>query len=278
MNILFQRYLRLLGFEHPPTGLEGLRQLVRAHIVRVPFENVSKLLLFDREGRGRLNTIDEFLNGIEQQDLGGTCYTSNPFFCELLHELGYEAELRSANMNTPNVHSSIRLALDGLEYHIDVGNAAPFLEPVPLDRLPYEFARGEMKWVFDRAEDNRLRCDVLQNGERIYSYTVNHAAQSHEFFQEIIIDSFQRGRTFMSLLRLVRIFPEHTVELMNRSLKVHRGQATTETTINSMDELRHVVDTLFLMPRCPVEKAVEILERINEMKFFGATQERSLYA
>jgi len=65
---------------------------------------------------------------------------------------------------------------------------------------------------------------------------------------------------------------------MNRSLKVHRGQATTETTINSMDELRHVVDTLFLMPRCPVEKAVEILERINEMKFFGATQERSLYA
>src|SRR5512140_122967 len=158
MKTAFQRYLALLGIETRPEGLDGLRPLVRAHIMRVPFENVSKLLLFDREGRGRMNTIEEFLDGIEHHDLGGTCYTSNPFFCQLLNELGYRAELRSADMNTPNVHSSIRVLLDGHEYHVDVGNAAPFLSPVALDEFPYQVSRGEMRWVFDRAEDGRVRC------------------------------------------------------------------------------------------------------------------------
>jgi arylamine N-acetyltransferase len=82
----------------------------------------------------------------------------------------------------------------------------------------------------------------------------------------------------MSLLRIVRIFPEHTVELKNRTLRVHRGTSTTETTLNSLEELRCAVDTQFLLPRCPVQRAVEILERTNGIEFFGAQKERSLYA
>jgi arylamine N-acetyltransferase len=274
----FQRYLRLLGFESQPEGLDGLGRLVRAHLLRVPFENVSKLLLFDREGTGRLNTLDEFLDGVEHQDLGGTCYTSNPFLTELLRELGYEADLHSADMNTPNVHSCIRVRVNGRAYHVDVGNAAPFLEPFPLDALPYEFLRGEMKWIFDQGEDRRLRCRVFSRGEHVHGYTANESPCTHEDFREVVLDSFQPGRTFMGLLRIVRIFPEHTVELKNRTLRLHRGTTTTEATLNSLAELRHAVDTQFLMPRCPVERAVEILERINGIEFFGAQQEQSLYA
>jgi N-hydroxyarylamine O-acetyltransferase len=273
----FNRHLRLLGFDSPPAGLDGLRQLVRAHLLRVPFENVSKLLLFDHEGTGRLNTLDEFLDGIEHHDLGGTCYKSNPFLAQLLRELGYEADLHSADMNNPNVHSCIRVRLNGRAYHVDVGNAAPFLEPFPLDALPYEFVRGEMKWVFDRAEDSRVRCKLFSGGEHVHGYMANESPCTHEDFREVILDSFQRGRTFTSLLRIVRIFPEHTVELKNRTLRVHRGTSTTETTLNDMKELRHAVDTQFLLPRCPIEKAVEILERFNGIEFFGAPQERSLY-
>src|SRR3954462_2304748 len=145
MQAAFQRYLQILGFDRAPTGISGLHDLVRAHILKVPFENVSKLLLFDREGSGRLNTIEEFLDGIEHHDLGGTCYTSNPFFTELLRHLGYEADLHSADMNVPNVHSCIRVRVDGRSYHVDVGNAAPFLDPIPLDALPYKIQRGEMR-------------------------------------------------------------------------------------------------------------------------------------
>jgi arylamine N-acetyltransferase len=181
-------------------------------------------------------------------------------------------------MNTPNVHSCIRVRVNGRAYHVDVGNAAPFLEPFPLDELPHKFVRGEMNWVFDRAADGRLRCTVFSGTEAVHGYIANEQPRSHEDFRAIILDSFQPGRTFMSLLRLVRIFPEHTVELKNRTLRVHRGLTTTETTINSKEELRRAVNEQFLMPRCPVEQAVEILERIHSVDFFSTQEERSLYA
>ncbi len=278
MRESFRRYLRLLGFDQPPSGLSGLQQLTRAHLFHVPFENISKLLLFDREGAGCPFGLAEYLDGIEHHDLGGTCYSANPFFAELLRELGYDADLLSADMNTPHVHSCIRVRLDGRAYHVDVGNAAPFLEPFPIDALPHEFSRGEMKWIFDLAGDGRLRCLLFSRGEHVHGYVVNEGPRSLEDFRSIIVDSFQPGRTFMSLLRIVRIFPEHTVELLNRTVKVHCGPTTMQTTINSMEELRRVVDEQFLMPRCPVEKAVQILERTNRIEFFGAQQERSLYA
>ena len=124
-NSSTKRYLRLLGIRDFPVGLEGLRQLVRAHLVRVPFENVSKLLLFAREGAGRPITLAQFLDGIEHEDLGGTCYSSNPFLAELLAALGYECTLLGADMSAPDVHTSIRVRLDGHDYHVDAGPRPP---------------------------------------------------------------------------------------------------------------------------------------------------------
>lgn len=93
----FQRYLRLLGIEGHPSGLEGLRTLVRRHLSVVPFENVSKLLLSGRERSGHITSLREFPDGIEFSDLGGTCYTNNPFLTDLLRALGYDAELLGAD-------------------------------------------------------------------------------------------------------------------------------------------------------------------------------------
>src|ERR1035438_3528771 len=101
----FQRYLRLLGIVGRPSGLDGLRTLVRWHLAAVPFENISKLLLVDRERTGRVTTLTEFLDGIEYSDLGGTCYTNNPYLTELLRDLGYDADLLGADMGHPNVRS-----------------------------------------------------------------------------------------------------------------------------------------------------------------------------
>lgn len=78
------RYLRLLGIQGTPEGIAGLREIVSKHLRRVPFENVSKLLLFGREGAGRVTTISKFLDGIENLDLGGTCYTNQqPISCSV---------------------------------------------------------------------------------------------------------------------------------------------------------------------------------------------------
>ena len=51
---LFARYLKLLGQAPAPPTLESLAKLVRAHIIRCPFENISKLYRVKHLGLRRL--------------------------------------------------------------------------------------------------------------------------------------------------------------------------------------------------------------------------------
>lgn len=241
---------------------------MRRHLCRVPFENVSKLLLFGREGRGRVTGLAEFLDGIEHSDLGGTCYTSNPFLAELLAVLGFDARLYAADMDTPNVHTSIRVRLDGREWHVDVGYAGPFREPIPLDRLPHEIAWGNDRYVFDRHGDAHSMT-VFTNGTWRHSYVVHPPARAASFFGPIVLRSFEPGRTFMRCLRITRFFEDRAVELRNRRLLRVTADCAHETTLDSAADLRRAVDEDFQMPRCPVEEAVAVLERLNGREFFG---------
>jgi len=268
-DIVVDRYLRLIGVGESPSGLDGLRDVVRQHLVRVPFENISKLLLFGREGSGRAITLNEFLDGIEHHDLGGTCYSSNPFLAELLRALGYDATLLGADMSSPNVHTSIRVRLDGREYHVDVGYAAPFRVPIPLDRLPHEVSLGRNRYVFNRVAGGHEMTEYT-NGERHHGYMVHEPARPFGFFHSTIVASFEPGRTFMRCLRITRFLENgDALELRNRRLLRLSNEAVTERQIESLEQLRHAVDEEFRMPRSRVEEAVATLERLNGRPFFG---------
>lgn len=266
----YSRYLRLLGFSSPPSGLDGLRALVREHLFRVPFENVSKILLIKREGRGRVTSLTEFMDGIEYHDLGGTCYTNNPHLFELLRVLGYDADLLAADMTNPNVHTCIRVRLDSAEYHIDVGFGAPFSEPVALSRLPHEIRSGAVRYVLDRnAAPGEYEMAVWRESERIHRYVVHGPPRDCEYFRQTVEASYLPGTTFMTWLRIGRFFEDHSVDLIDRKIKIHRGGQTREIQLKSMKEMRAAVDNELCMPRCPVEEAVEVMERMNARKFFG---------
>jgi arylamine N-acetyltransferase len=269
--VLVERYLRLLGIAHPPSGLAGLREVVRRHLCRVPFENVSKLLLAGREGVGRETTLDEFLDGLEHYDLGGTCYTSNPFLASLLRALGYDAGLLGADMSRPNVHTCIRVRIGPHEYHVDVGYGGPFREPVRLDRLPHQIPHGPWRYVFDRgSRAGEYKMAVFSGAERVHGYTVHGPARDREFFRPIVHDSFRPTATFMNCLRIARFFDRHAVELQNTTLTRYHGSESSQTTLGSMAELRRAMDKDLAMPRCPVEQAVAILDQITGKPFFDS--------
>jgi len=264
----FPRYLRLLGFDHPPSGLGGLRQLVRQHVIRVPFENISKLLLIERERVGRVTTLSEYLDGLEHHDLGGTCYTANPFFAELLREIGYDADLLGCDMAHPNVHTAIRVRVGGKAYHVDVGYGGPFYEPLPLAELPHEMTQGPFRYVLDRSGDGRLALSVFRGAEQVHRYVVNETPRELGFFREIILDSFRPAATFMTLLRVVRYFDDRSVELKNNVVTCHDANESRTTRLRSMKEVRAVFHDEFRMPRCPAEKAVKVLESLTGQSFF----------
>ena len=267
------RYLQVLGFDEAPAGLEGLRALVHRHLCRVPFENVSKLLLFAREGRGRPVALPEFLTNIVHHDLGGTCYSSNPFFSQLLGALGYDAVLLGADMSLQDVHTSIRVVVDAIEYHVDVGYAAPFRDPIRLDGLPCTIRQGDDRYVFERdSRPGALRLTMTTGDGRQHGYVVHPPPRTPEFFRPTIVASFRPGATFMRGLRISRFFEDRAVDLRNRRLTISRGDRSEQRTLDNLAELRHAVNTEFLMARCPVEEAVSILEHLTGRAFFSGEE------
>jgi arylamine N-acetyltransferase len=267
---LHRRYLRVLGLEPTWPDLESLDAIVAAHVRRVPFENVSKLLLYASEGAGRPLTLTEFLDGIEDRDLGGTCYSSNPFLCGLLQALGYRATLLAADMETPDVHTSIRVLLQGRAYHVDVGYGAPFTHAMALDGLPHVITNGGDRYVLnasDRADTYEMSMHV--RGQRRHGYIVHPPPRAPEFFTRTILESYEPGRTFMRCLRISRCFRNRVVDLRNRTLTISQDGSSTETILRSTGDLRRALDTVLQMPRCPVDEAVGILEQLTGKPFFG---------
>lgn len=269
---IYQRYLRVLGVNSMPTGLDGLRALVRAHLLRVPFENVSKLLLFGREGRGRFFTLPEFLDGIEHHDLGGTCYGLNPFLAELLRALGYETDLHGANMPPRlNTHTSLRVRIDSRAYHVDVGYGGPFREPIPLDRLPFEMVEGADRYVLDRDPGgDGYEMSVFTGEERVHGYIVHGPPRSLEFFTPAMENSFGPKAAFLNCLRICRFFDGHSVTLLNGSLSIHRGAATARRELTSVAEVEAALADDFGMSRCPVRAAIEAMEQNSGTPLFGS--------
>jgi arylamine N-acetyltransferase len=265
----YRRYLRLLGIRNRPAGINGLEEIVLRHLCAVPFENVSKLQLLDRDGVGRPFALGEFLDGIELRDLGGTCYSSNPFVFELLNTLGYDAVLLGADMNNPDVHTSVRVTVDAVDYHVDMGYAAPFRRPIRLDRLPYEVVQGDFRYVLDRrANDGRFEMSMLSGGEWKHGYVVNETPRAPGFFDKAVRESYWPDSEFMRRFRIVRFFEEHTVEIRDRTAFYFLGDQTRKVELTDIAELERVVFEDMQLPRCPVRDAIGVLERVTGEAFF----------
>jgi len=267
----YARYLRTLGIDRLPSGLEGLRALVREHLFRAPFENISKLLLFGREGAGRFVTLPEFLDRVELHDLGGTCHACNPFLGDLLRALGYDADLLGADMAPRlNCHTCLRVRIDSVAYHVDVGYGGPFREPIRLDRLPHEITEGARRYVFDRlpnAESHEMA--VFSGQERVHGYIVHDPPRTLEFFTPSMQNSFQPTAAFLNCVRICRFFENHSVELLDRSLSIHRGTETTQTELGTAAEWNSAVANHLCMPRCPSDAAIKVLEQVTGKPYFG---------
>jgi N-hydroxyarylamine O-acetyltransferase len=264
----FQRYLRLLGIEEFPRGLSGLQLLVRRHLAVVPFENISKLLLFDREGAPRPFGLDEYLDHIEFSDLGGTCYTLNGYFVELLRALGYDAELLGADMSRPDVHACARVRVESVPYHVDVGFASPFRSPLPLNHLPAEIREGSQRYILDESANGTFRLSQYSGADFVMDYLMHDPPRQRDFFDAPLRESYASTAYFMQCLRINRTFEACSVDLTNRNLTRHIAGQTSVTSLRDLREIKAAVRDELQMPRCPVDQAVAALERRTGKPFF----------
>jgi N-hydroxyarylamine O-acetyltransferase len=144
----YLRLLRLLRLSRMSPGLAALKEIVSAHLTRIPFENISKIYRQRQFGLTGLPDTEMYLDGIELFRFGGTCYANNYHLSMLLGALGYEVKLCGADMTNPDVHMVVMARVDGREYLVDVGYGAPFHEPMPRDlKTDYEVNLGRERFV-----------------------------------------------------------------------------------------------------------------------------------
>lgn len=216
----FDRYLSLLGVARQPPSHEALQELVSAHLCRVPFENVSKVYRMQTEELRGLPTLVTYLNGIDRCGFGGTCYLNSFFVHLLLAHLGYDVDLCGADMSEPDVHLVNIVRVGGREFLVDVGYAAPFLEPIPLDLDEvYAIELGSDRYVFEpRGVDGWVRQVHYRNGEQVHEYRVNPTPRTIGHFEAVVLDSYRPEGEFVTQLRYVAFQPQGGIAVRNLTL------------------------------------------------------------
>jgi len=259
----FDRYLNILGIADARPDLCGLRELVRAQLTRVPFENVSKLHLARSRNLRGVPGLDLYLDGIEQFRFGGTCYSNNYHLASLLRHVGFDATFCGADMvSGADVHAVVIVRLEDGEHLVDVGYGAPFSEPMPRElEEPLTIRLGRDRYVLQPQDDRGCsQMEHHRDGRQIHGYLAKPTPRDLAFFQPIILDSYRPTGNFMTRLRISRFLDDGNVELLKDQLVRARGESFSSEPIADRAALIDVVVGNFGMPRDVVCEVVNGLE------------------
>ena len=259
---LFNKYLELLGIDASKPSFEFLKRIVKAHLIAVPFENISKLY-YKQLGKNYIPDLPQYLDGIEKFNFGGTCYSNNFYLYLLLKHLGFKIRLCGADMKNPDVHLISMVSINDHEFIVDAGYAAPFLEPMPRD-LEKDFVIdfGFEKYILMPQNKGMSKLEQYYNGELKHWYMAKPEARKIEEFKKVIEDSYANSAMFMNAILITRFYENGSIVLRNLNLTETTGGKSFNTEI-LFEDIPQIVNTKFGMPVNIVEKAIR---KLHELK------------
>jgi N-hydroxyarylamine O-acetyltransferase len=220
-----------------PTA-ETLRQLQMAHLLTVPFENLSI------HARQPIILEDAALfTKIVERRRGGFCYEVNGLFAALLRALGFNVAMLSAGVKRkdgtfgpPFDHMTLLVTLDE-RWLVDVGFGDSFLEPLRLDLRDAQ-VQGDRAYRID-TDGTQFTLMQLEHPEagwlpqyrftdRVYTYS--DYADMCQYHQTSAQSSFPRQRICS------RATPEGRVTLSDMRLITTRHGVREERLVESEAE------------------------------------------
>jgi N-hydroxyarylamine O-acetyltransferase len=245
---LFNKYLDFLGIERSEPSFELLHKIIKAHLKKIPFENISKLL-YKKKGMNDIPDLPAYLNGIGQYNFGGTCYANNYYLYLLLTHLGFDVKLCGADMRNPDVHLISMIKIENMEYIADAGYAAPFLEPLPRDlKEDFTICSGREKYIVKPQDGNgNTKVEQYYDNELRHWYTAKPQPRKIDEFRKVIADSYADNAAFMNALRIVRFYENGFRSLRNFTLTELNGPDYSSIEI-SRNDLPGVINEKFGIP------------------------------
>jgi N-hydroxyarylamine O-acetyltransferase len=272
------KYLSHLGLFPEQPSIRFLESLCRAHLTRLPFENISKLMYYrDQKINGFLiPPIDLHVNNIQRYDYGGTCYIINSRALLLLKSLGFSCyHVRLGNhhlgiiVESPEQH--------GVLMYIDFGAAAPLFKPIYFEIAPNcisSFGVDEIRILPDIDQPGyyrfaRYRREELVNNDWIFN--PKHPCEFNELV-EVIQEANEPGAFFMSELRcqLWQLDRQRYLSLINNTFTIRTlDKREDKHQLQSISEIEHVIIEEFNLPKLPVRGAIDVLASIGVDIFKG---------
>jgi N-hydroxyarylamine O-acetyltransferase len=239
-------YLARIGYDGPrdPTA-ETLRQLHRAHMLAVPFENLDIHL-----GRPIELSLPAFYDKIVRHRRGGFCYELNGLFAWLLERLGFKVVLHSARVYDggrpgPEFDHLVLLIETGDRLIADVGFGDSFLDPLRLDSCAEVLQHGSAYRLQQRPDSDRVlerRKESAWEPQYVFSLTPRTLAEFSAMcrFQQTSPESHFTRNVICSLATA-----DGRVTLTNRRLIVTTGGRREERPVVNEEEYRRLLTSHF---------------------------------
>ena len=240
-------YLDRIGYSGSMDATaENLRELHRAHLLAVPFENLDISL-------GRKIVVDEeaILRKIAELRRGGFCYELNGAFAALLRALGFQVTLLSARVARSDGgegpefdHLTLRVDLEE-PWLADVGFGDSFLEPL---RLEAETEQPDPAGTFRLVEDAGRWYMQKRGSDGNWMAQYSFSLQSRcleEFAGMCHVHQTSPKSSFTQKRICSRATPEGRITLSEMKLIVTSSGKGQETTIGSEEERQRILQREF---------------------------------
>ncbi|MEN8191514.1 MAG: arylamine N-acetyltransferase [Bacteroidota bacterium] len=257
-QLQFKKFLKILEIQPRDPSLDALTQIIRSYITTIPFENISKIYYKKKYGLMNIPDLDLYLDGISLHNFGGTCYSNNFYMNRLLDYLGYEVRLCGADMTNPDVHIVNIVSIENRDYLVDVGYAAPFFGPIPLDLTQeYKIGLGSDEYVlFPRNSKGYSELKMFRNGCLKHGYSVKPQARSISEFETVIKASFRESATFLNAILLVQFGQQSSIRIHNFSLIESNKQNFKQIEIKNKEDLVNNILRYFAIPKEIIEESI----------------------
>ncbi|TSB47633.1 arylamine N-acetyltransferase [Alkalicoccobacillus porphyridii] len=243
--------------------IEFLNELCKAHLHTFAFENISKLYL-TKKGEQWVPSVEKFINHYSTYQFGGTCYTLNSSFLELLLELGFDGYPIMLGQD----HLAIIVKLNQRVYYVDVGSAAPIFEPIDLhtkENASRKFANEEIKIITSEKGYEYVRWVDGKLRQTEWTFDIKQSI-GLEQFKPVYLKSIQPGRAFMKILRcqLWQTDKQRSLSLLNNVFTIrYEDGHTTAFTLSTVGDIEKVLEQEFRLGKLPVRGAIEELSRLG---------------
>lgn len=240
-------YLQRINYRDPlKPSAETLRQIHLAHLLAVPFENLSihrdePIVLSD----------ETLFEKIVHRRRGGFCYELNGLFASLLIELGFKVTKLSAGVaddkgefGPPFDHMTLLVTLED-RWLADVGFGDSFREPLLLDERAPQVQSNAVAFRIEEAENFLVMSRRAENGDWQPQYRFNLDPHEYDDYGEMCHFHQTSPQSHFTQKRICsRATVEGRVSLSEMQLIITRGGAR-ETTPISEDQYAKVLSETF---------------------------------